>query len=162
MVTWSARWMLSVAVIASALTLTGCALRNIAYDVDERELVGAWGQESGDHAMSLVISADGTFVASSWPRNLVCSARSADTVEDLNGDDLVDFGGSWRSLSPDLGYSLVFSIESGDCARTGWSSDVWDSGSGELELRIFLDSVMDPDSATDSQIFWMRKETRVS
>lgn len=112
--------------------------------------------------MRLVIAEDGTFAASSWPRNLLCSARSADSLGDLDWEDRVDFGGSWRSVSPDLVYSLVFSIESGDCARTGWSSNVWNSGSGELELKIFLDSVMDPDSATDDQIFWIRKEVNVT
>lgn len=146
------------ALVALSFMIAGCSPTDIAYGLDPGELPGEWRAMHDGGAARLTLNDDGTFNAAAWPENLVCTSPGASTVDDLDWEGRSDFSGTWHSVSSDLSYALVFSIQQGPCDQTGWSSYVWSSGD-TLEIKVFLTSVNDPDSASNDQIFWLRKSS---
>ncbi|KJL30408.1 hypothetical protein RS83_00794 [Microbacterium oxydans] len=145
------------ALCAGIVLLAACSSKEVAREVEASSLHGDWTATHDDSEATLSLKSDGSLDASGWPRNLMCSADGAATVEALTWGDTVDLKGTWRSVSSDLTYALAFSTQGQDCVVTGWSSYVWEDSSGQLALKIFLQSVTDPDSASDNQVLWLTK-----
>lgn len=147
-----------LAVVFMMSLTVGCAPRDIAYGVSVDDLSGAWEAGHENTEISLNLAEDGTFTAQGWPSELICSERGAQRLEDLDWENTFNFEGRWETVSSDLTHSLVFSVLDFPCDDSGWNSYVWSQSEDELFLKVFLGSVMDPDSASADQVLWLRKK----
>lgn len=145
--------------LAVMIAIVGCAPRNIAFDVERSDLLGTWTVAVDGKSLRLEMFEDGTYQADDWPENLVCTADGAETVSELDWGITVDAHGTWEpfSSSGSGNSTLAFFPADSRCARDGWYSHVWVNRSDHLSQNIFLDGLVDADTAEDDQIFWLEK-----
>lgn len=139
--------------------LTGCAGGVVANDLDANDVAGVWRVDGGESDAMLSISADGSFSAKSWPENLLCSAAGARDRGDVARAKTIEFTGKWQAPDRGAPYMLLFSVDSATCTNSAWALDVWEFDGGQYKMEVFLDSVVDPDTARDDQVLWISKST---
>lgn len=80
--------------LAALLTVSACDYGSYAWDLDESDLVGSWTTTS-EIGTELVVHADGTFDATSWPNNLNCTGVIAEDMDEMIDAPTSDLKGSW-------------------------------------------------------------------
>lgn len=80
--------------LAAALTVSACDDGSYAWDLDESDLVGSWTATS-EIDTELVVHADGTFDATSWPNNLNCTGLIAEDMDEVIDAPTSNLEGSW-------------------------------------------------------------------
>lgn len=88
------RTALAVLTLAAVLTVSACDSGSYAWDLDESDLVGSWTTTS-EIGTELIVHADGTFDATSWPNNLNCTGLLAEDMDEVIGAPTSDLAGSW-------------------------------------------------------------------
>ncbi|WP_435749020.1 hypothetical protein [Microbacterium sp. PMB16] len=140
------------------LVLTACVASAPADDLTSDEVVGEWALEAGDHTATISMAEDGTFVARSWPSNLLCVPTRATTVDDLEWDDPLTVHGTWQQGEnfPSL---LILMADQATCSGPTWAFDVWEFGAGDYRAQVFLDGVSDPEAAGNDQSVWISRSS---
>lgn len=145
---------MTLAILLIAL-LASCASLREADDLKRTEVVGEWKLEASNSRAAISMRDDGTFVARSWPVELLCSETGARTINDLDWGNLRTVRGTWQQGSefPSL---LILMPNVATCSGPTWAFDVWRDG-GDLTSQVFFDGVLDPESADADQSVWITK-----
>lgn len=138
------------------MVLSSCGALAPADDLTTENVLGEWKLGAGGSTATISMHQDGGFVARSWPSNLLCSPSGATTVGDLEWDDLLTIRGTWQQ-GTDFPSLLILMPDEGMCSGASWLFDVWEYGTGDYRIQVFLDGVRDPESASDDQSVWISK-----
>lgn len=154
--TMSTRIIAGVVAIAGGLALSGCASTHYAWDLEEDDIVGSWGNR-GPVGTELTISADGTFHTTSWPSNLNCQGPIAKDTEALETSPTKDLTGTWSLYGGDGDNtqggslaSLTLSVEEA-CDPDGQAPMAYFTTSDEGVVSMCFPLDEDPDRFTPSR-----------
>jgi hypothetical protein len=145
----NARPTLAAAVLLGCgVLLTACASDGgYAYDLRPSDIAGTW-TAAGDLDAVLTFDADGSVIATSWPRTVMCSAEVAEQTSELDDAATVDFEGTWKLHAGAPGGSLPdvqLNVPADVCPEDSPQGFLW-RGSDDRVSLCFPLGTSDPDS----------------
>lgn len=138
------------------MVLTGCGPQSEAHDLTREDIVGVWSLQVDRSDATISMNGDGTFVARSWPENLLCREAGALKLDDLEWENPSTIHGTWQS-GRDFPYLLFLTSDEESCGNASWIFKVWEFGEKDYRFQVFLDGVRDPESASEDQSVWISK-----
>lgn len=141
------------------LTACSSADGHYAFDLRSEDMIGTW-VATGNLETSLELASDGTFSASSWPQNVMCSGKEAEFTSELAGIPAVDFTGRWDFYkgSEGLSLALVRLNPATDICPDGTPQGyLWESTDNRVSICIPLGTV-DADNFQFDRTLVLQKE----
>lgn len=132
---------ISIVIGLAIATLTGCSSPEHSVVLQPDQVAGEWRTTPGEHEIELVITQDGKFSSSNWPKSLFCTEVPPRSSADIDWNDRISVSGTWRIANDGQGTIRRMSSSS-ECKGSGGSLHPMQVNS-KLELWLYFAGAAD-------------------